>query len=144
MLTEKGFENYCPLNKVVRQWSDRKKTIEEPLFKGYVFVHVSEKMKWQVKDVPGVLNYVYWLGKPAIVQPSEIESIKKFLKEFNDVQVESVPQVNSNVVVTQGVMMNYKGIVLEVLHKRVRVLINSLGIMITATFDMADIEEIKA
>src|SRR5690606_24955857 len=102
------------------------------------------KIKWQVKDVPGVLNYVYWLGKPAIVQPSEIESIKKFLKEFNDVQVESVPQVNSNVVVTQGVMMNYKGIVLEVLHKRVRVLINSVVITITASFDMAEIEEIKA
>lgn len=143
LLTEKGIENYCPLTKVTRQWSDRKKTIEEPLFKGYVFVFVSEKMKWSVRDVSGVLNYVHWLGKPAIVQESEIESIRKFLKEFNEVQVESIPEVNSNVVVRQGVMMNYKGVVLEVLNKRVRVLINSLGLMITATFDIVDIEEIK-
>ncbi len=38
LLSEKGLEAYCPLNKVTRKWSDRMKTVEEPLFKSYVFV----------------------------------------------------------------------------------------------------------
>ena len=79
ILSEKGIENYCPLNRVNRQWSDRKKVILEPLFKGYVFIKVSEARKWEIKSVDGIVNYVYWQGKPAKVRDEEIDKIKKFL-----------------------------------------------------------------
>ena len=49
LLQQKGIEHYCPLNKVTRQWSDRRKIVVEPLFKGYVFVKVSEALKWEIK-----------------------------------------------------------------------------------------------
>jgi transcription antitermination factor NusG len=55
-LSQKGIESYCPLNKVKRKWSDRIKTIEEPLFKSYVFVKVAELEKTDVRFVDGVLN----------------------------------------------------------------------------------------
>ncbi|MFZ9332451.1 MAG: UpxY family transcription antiterminator [Chitinophagaceae bacterium] len=71
-LQQKGIESYCPLNRVKRKWSDRIKTIEEPLFKSYVFVKVEEKEKTEVRYVDGVLNYVYWNGKPAVVKEEEI------------------------------------------------------------------------
>src|SRR5688500_9485049 len=83
-LSKKGIENYCPLNKVERQWSDRKKVIKDPLFKGYVFVKVPEISKWDVKKVDGIINYVYWLGTPAIVNEEEIITIRKFLQEFDN------------------------------------------------------------
>ena len=67
-LVNKGIEAYCPLNKVRRKWSDRMKTIEEPLFKSYVFVKVEDAGMTEVRFVDGVLNYVYWNGKPAIVR----------------------------------------------------------------------------
>src|SRR5580698_5536039 len=86
-LREKGLESYCPLNKVRKKWSDRLKIVEEPLFKSYVFIHISEEDIPQVRMVNGVLNFVYWLGKPAIVRTTEIESIKKFLNEYDDVEV---------------------------------------------------------
>src|SRR3954452_20511264 len=81
-LEEKGIEYYCPLNKVVKQWSDRKKVVLEPLFKSYVFIKVAEEKKWDIKKIPGILNYVYWLGKPAQIREEEIITIKKFLSEF--------------------------------------------------------------
>jgi dTDP-4-amino-4,6-dideoxygalactose transaminase len=72
---------------VLKQWSDRKKIVQEPLFKGYLFIRIAEKEKWDVKLVDGILNYVHWLGKPAVVKESDIENIKKFLQEFDNVQV---------------------------------------------------------
>src|SRR4029077_16112 len=79
ILTRKKVENYCPLNKVLRQWSDRKKIVHEPLFTSYVFVRVSESEIMSLKRINGVTNLVYWLGKPAIIRDSEIETIKMFL-----------------------------------------------------------------
>ena len=56
LLSEKGVENYCPLNKVRRKWSDRVKVVEEPLFKSYVFVRIGENEKWEIKKINGILN----------------------------------------------------------------------------------------
>ena len=48
LLDDKDIVHYCPLNKVTRQWSDRKKVVMEPLFKGYIFVQVTEEKKWEL------------------------------------------------------------------------------------------------
>src|SRR5215211_2634080 len=76
LLTRKQIENYCPLNKVKRQWSDRKKIVMEPLFQSYVFVRVPKNMLTMVRETSGVLNFVYWLQKPAIIRDEEIDLIK--------------------------------------------------------------------
>lgn len=136
LLTEKGIENYCPLNKIVRQWSDRKKVVLEPLFKGYVFVKVVDAQKWDVKKVEGIINYVHWLGRPAIVKEEEIVTIQKFLQEFKEVQVENMPIIkNAQVIVKQGLLMSYKGIVVDVTGNKARVKINSMNVSLTATFE---------
>ncbi len=141
MLQEKGIENYCPINKVTRQWSDRKKVVLEPVFKGYVFVRLQEEKKWQVKEVNGILNFVYFLGKPAKIRDEEIDTIRRFLNEFNDVQVESKGLVvNSEVRIKQGVMMNYHGVVIEVLGNRAVVKIDTLDIQLSAHFDKKNLE----
>lgn len=140
-MLDNGIENYCPINKVTRQWSDRKKIVLEPVFKGYVFVKVEEDKKWQVTKIHGVLNFVYWLGKPAQIRDEEIDLIRKFLHEFNDVQVE--PKgfvVNSEVRIKQGVLMNYQGIVVEVLGNRAVVKINTLDLQLSAHFDKKNLE----
>lgn len=142
-LAEKGIEHYCPLNKVVKQWSDRKKVVMEPLFKGYVFVRVPEVKKWELKQTDGILNYVYWLGKPAVVQPEEIDTIRKFMNEFEQVEVhQSGMDVDDKVLVKQGVMMNYEGIVIEVAGNRAKVRINSMGLELNAVFDRKNLEPV--
>jgi transcription antitermination factor NusG len=143
ILDTKGIENYCPVNKVVKQWSDRKKVILEPIFKGYVFVKVEEQKKWDVKRIDGILNYVYWLGKPAAIREEEIITIKKFLHEFSDVSVAQIGlEVNQKVRIKQGVLMNYEGILLELSGSRAFVKIESMGLQLSAHFDKKNLENI--
>ena len=142
LLEEKGIVNYCPLNKVIKQWSDRKKLILEPLFKSYVFVRVEESAKWDLKKISGVLNFVYWLGKPAKIKDEEIETIRKFLNEFSDVKITELPslQINSKVRVKQGVLMNYQGVLVEISGNRAKVNIQSMGVQLSAQFDKKNLE----
>lgn len=145
LLEEQGIENYCPLNKVVKQWSDRKKVVMEPIFKSYVFVRVPEDEKWELRKVEGVLNFVFWLGKPAIVRDEEIYTIRKFLNEFAEVKVEEIAkiQVNKRVRVKQGLMMNYEGILIEVYGSRAKVRIETMGLQLSAQFDRKNLEPVS-
>lgn len=134
LLTEKGIESYCPLNKVRRKWSDRIKLVEEPLFKSYVFVKIDEAQRTEVRMTHGVINFVYWNSKPAIVKEKEIEAIKRFLNEHENVEVRPI-QLNDEVVVVGGPLMEQKGKVLDVKNKMVKVLIESLGYQLIAHID---------
>lgn len=143
LLTERATEHYCPLIKVVRQWSDRKKVVMEPVFKGYVFVHVTTLQLWDTLKVPGVVNVVRHLGKPAIIREEEIDTIKKFLNEFHDVEVNNTDVAeNSKVRIRKGVLMNYEGIVIEVFGNRAIVKIDSLGLQLSAHFDKNNLERV--
>lgn len=125
----------------MKQWSDRKKIILEPLFKGYVFVRIPESMKWDMKNIDGILNYVYWLGKPAIVKEEEIDTIRKFLQEFKDIEVvDKQLSVHSKVLIKQGVFMNFNGIIIEVIGNKAKVNIESMGIQLSAVFDKKNLE----
>jgi transcription antitermination factor NusG len=140
-LEVKGIVVYCPLNKVVKQWSDRKKIVLEPLFKGYVFVQVSEEERLKVSQTDGVVNFVYWNKKPAVVRQEEIEIIQRFLSEFSDVEVESPHlDINQKVIIKNGVLVNYQGIVMEVLGNKAKVMIESLGLKLSATIDKKNLE----
>lgn len=133
LLQEKGLTCYCPLNKVRRQWSDRIKTIEEPLFKSYVFVHVTEAEMAGVRMTNGVVNYVYWLGKPAVIRDRDIENLRKFLNEYD--RLEAVPialEENDRVLIDEGLFMNKEATVVKVLRKKVLLRIESLGYSIIA------------
>lgn len=136
-MLRRGLESYCPLNKVRKKWSDRFKIIEEPLFKSYVFVKVSEDEKSGVRYIDGVVNFVYWLGRPARVQEDEIERIKRFLNDFTEVQVEqlSVPKPGDKVVITSGLLMEQEGIVISTDKKRIEIRIDSLGCKLVAQVD---------
>jgi len=136
ILAQKGIESYCPLNKVRRKWSDRIKTIDEPLFKSYVFVKVSDDQRTSVRMTNGVVNFVYWNGKPAIIKEKEIQTIKRFLDEFENIQVVKIDfEPEERVRVIAGPMMDQEGKVIEIKNKTVKVCIDSLGYMLVAYID---------
>ena len=60
----------------IKQWSDRKKKVEIPLINSYVFVNIEDKNRNIVFEVSGVVRYLFWLGKPAVIQEQEIEALK--------------------------------------------------------------------
>ena len=128
LLSKTDVEYYCPLNKVVKQWSDRKKVVEEPLFTSYVFVRVDAKMQTMVRPIDGVVNFVYWLGKPAVIKDEEIELIKRFLNEYSNVRLERTRvSVNDNVKILNGPFMEFEAKVTKVNSKTVTVILPSLG-----------------
>ncbi len=136
LLTEQGFESYCPLNKVRRKWSDRMKLVEEPLFKSYVFVKVNDEDRTVVRMTPGVINFVYWNGKPAVVKEKEINTIKSFLNEYENVEVKPMAvEMNQRVRITAGPLMDQQGEVIGLNRKTVKVAIDSLGYLLVAYID---------
>ncbi|MDB5110796.1 MAG: NusG antitermination factor [Mucilaginibacter sp.] len=139
-LNKINIENYCPLNKVLKQWSDRKKLVEEPLFTSYVFVKVSQKQMNSIRLVYGVVNFVCWLGKPAVILASEIELIKKFLSEHNNVKLERVIlNINDRVKIIQGPFMEMEGSIVALKKRKVKVLIPSLRYIMTAEIEKEDV-----
>lgn len=140
LFAEKGLVSYCPLNKVRKRWSDRIKLVEEPLFKSYVFVQVNEEDQQKVRMINGVLNFVYWNGKPAIVKESEIDTIRKFLNEYSDVEVKPMNlQANQAVMVKRGLLMNNTGRIRRLMNNKVEVLIESLGYTLVASLEKSNI-----
>lgn len=136
LLTEKGFESYCPLNKVKRKWSDRIKIVEEPLFKSYVFVKVAEDDRSEVRMTSGAINFVYWNGKPAVIKEKEIAAIRRFLNEYENVEARPMDvKVNQRVRIINGTFMDQEGKVLELRHKTAKVAIDSLGYILVAHID---------
>jgi transcription antitermination factor NusG len=136
LLLQKDIEVYCPLNKVKRKWSDRIKTIEEPLFKSYVFVKINDEERASVRMTNGVVNFVYWNGKPAVIKEKEIQTIKRFLDEYENVQaVKMELAAGDRVQVIAGPMMDKEGKILEVKNKTAKLCIDSLGYLLIAYID---------
>jgi len=143
-LEQRNIEHYCPLNKIQRQWSDRKKIIEEPLFSSYVFVRICERERADVRMADGVINFVYWLQKPAVVKIEEIEAIKRFMNEYTDVKLEKRPiNINDKVRVMNGPLMQREGNVVEVKSKTVKVFLPSLGYAMVAEVQNTNVEIIS-
>jgi transcription antitermination factor NusG len=140
LLCEKGMEAYCPLNRVRKKWSDRVKWVEEPLFKSYVFVKLEEVEQTQVRFINGVVNFVYWLGKPAIIKDKEIEIIRKFLNEYDEVWAEPVGlQKDAKVTIRRGAFMDKEAKIVKVLNNKVQVIIESIGYSLMAVIDKSNL-----
>lgn len=137
VLEQKGIECWCPLRKIEKQWSDRKKIIEEPLFTSYVFVNIDESEKTPVLMTDGILNFVYFVGKPAVIRDEEIDIIKKYLSEKQaSVSVQSLNSLDENtrIKVNHGVFMDTTGTVLKGGKKKVFVKLESLDQVMIVEF----------
>ena len=80
-LTEQGIEVFLPLQRKLRQWSDRKKWVEMPLISGYLFVRISRKEYDKVLQSNYVVTYVRFEGSAAIIPDQQIEYLKMMLKQ---------------------------------------------------------------
>ncbi|UBM58068.1 UpxY family transcription antiterminator [Marinilongibacter aquaticus] len=103
---------FCPCIRKVKQWSDRKKVVDEPLFKSYVFVRLKETEKRKVYEAPGVVGFVNWLNKPAIVRESEIANIKEMLCDYahQEIEVEEFSP-EDRIEIKSGPLQNQQGLV---------------------------------
>ena len=132
-LQEMKLEVFCPSITELRQWSDRKKKVISPLFKSYVFVNLKEQERNLVFDVPGVVRYLFWLGKPAIVRDKEIETIRKWTEddEIEDLQIDHLTP-GDKLTINSGTFKEQQAIIKEIGNKRMKLLLPSLGCTVNA------------
>ena len=78
-LEKKGFEIFLPLLRARKKWSDRKKWVEFPLFKSYLFARTTNDDRISLVNTPGLVKVVMFGGRNAIVRESSIDAIKLML-----------------------------------------------------------------
>ena len=109
-----GVGSFLPLRKVMRQWADRKKMIEQPLFPGYLFVYVNERERIQALESQGAVKYVEFGGELAVVSETTIESLKIAARKPEDVRAEeSALKLGDPIVVSHGPLAGMRGRLME-------------------------------
>lgn len=128
-LIEKGIECFCPVKRIARKWSDRIKTIEEPLFKSYVFVKINDNDRKNVRMTAGVLNFANQKGKPVIIKEKHILEIQELIirKANIDVIRQELPDFSN------ATHINGHNKELKIIH------LESLGYLLHATLDKKDL-----
>ena len=119
-----------------------KKIIEEPLFRSYVFVKIDKEEHSKVLGTIGVVNFLYFEKKPAIIRDNEIETIRKYLGLANaSIQVVNMTNLpaQTKVSINQGLFMGQKGEVIRSGKKTVFVQLQSINMMMMVEFKLAEI-----
>lgn len=127
-LDEKEIENYLPLIKTLKIWSDRKKWIQEPLFKSYIFVHVDRQEFIPALQTPGAVKYVSFENKAVSIPPLQIEAVKTFIESGEDLQSD-IPdiKIGDRVLIIRGSLKGLEGTLVKYHQKhRVRIMIDGI------------------
>lgn len=115
LLRQKGITVYLPLQVTLRQWSDRKKKVEEPLFKSYLFVCITLAMeRIPVLETQGVVKFVRIGQEVPVIRPQIIEAIQMALHHYPDMEVESSTlQPSDTVKIVSGPLHGFTGTIVE-------------------------------
>jgi transcription antitermination factor NusG len=146
-LLQQGFDSWCPVEKKERYWTDRKKIIYVPLFRSYVFVKASKEDYTKILSTIGVVNFLYFEKKPAIIRDVEINEIKKYLGLATpNTSIEIVDLTNlppqTKVAINQGLFMNRRGEVIKASKQNVFVRLESLNLVMIVEFKPHEVSPI--
>ncbi|MEO6452921.1 MAG: transcription termination/antitermination NusG family protein [Ginsengibacter sp.] len=137
----KKIECYFPLNRVIKNHNISNNITNEPLFASYIFVKVTERQLLEVRKASGVVSLVCWLGKPVIINELEINSIKRFLNDHINVSVEKI--MPGNLIINREEIAEEDS-QRQMMHKKVSVALPSIGYIITAEVETANIRIISS
>ncbi len=142
-LRQKSLEVYCPMRKTKRKWSDRYKWVEEPLFRSYCFVRLADKDRSEVFGVPGVVRYLFWLGKPAIVRDEEIEGLQEMLRNFDHDHIALREfDVHDRIKVKGGALDKLEGEIVEKRGSKLQVFMEALQVVVFVDLRSANVERV--
>ena len=114
-LEKKGFKTFLPLQRTLKQWSDRKKWVEEPLFKSYIFIETElEKNYYDILNTPGIVKFINFEKKPVVVNYKEIETIRLLLGYKEGIEAtEEVFEIGQIVEVIAGPLLGLSGLLVQ-------------------------------
>ena len=145
LFEKKGVESSLPLVKTTRQWSDRKKKVEIPLFRGYVFVRIDiGKDKLNILKTDGVVKFIGIRSNPSRIPDEQIHWVHMMVEESDTVQSEKEIPVGQKVSVTAGPFKGIEGVVLRSGNRsRLVILIESIMYAVSVKINPNYVEEIK-
>jgi transcription antitermination factor NusG len=130
-LSAMGITNYCPTITLIKQYSDRKKKVIKPLLSSYVMVELEDKERHKVFACNGIVRYLFFLGKPAVVPASDIKIMQDHLiGVYNDFKVTTL-SVGDSHKITEGPFSGVTGKVVETNNTKVKLELACLGMQIT-------------
>jgi transcriptional antiterminator RfaH len=128
-LNNLGIKAYCPVKEEIKQWTDRKKKILVPLLPSMVLVNLEEKERNTVFEISGVIRYMFWLGKHAIVKDFEVEFLRSLLSKNNIISQKTMTlKVGENINVPG--LENQTGIIKKISNNQIWVVLKKLGYVI--------------
>jgi len=137
LLTKKKIESYCPMIGTMKQ----KKIVYQPLFPCYIFICVPEGKMKTINQTKGVINFLYWLDKPVVIKNDEIEAIKQFVHDHENIQLEKIEKtINNHKPAADRSLVTIEERMIPVKNKTVKILNTSLGFSIIAEVDEATAE----
>lgn len=145
ILTKKGIRNYLPVNNIVGLNAGNKKPGKEILFSCYVFVYITEPEVGLVKNIPGMVNFLYWMAKPAVIQREEIEAVQQLTSGYHNIRVEkSVVNINDAIRIIDEPIISFKENSASVKFHTLKIVLPSLGYTMIAERDKVNDEALQS
>ena len=132
VLAKKGIDAYCPLTRIGVYTGFGKKTNWQPLFPSFVFVHITEAQFAAIRQANDVINFMYWLGRPAMIPEAEIKSVQQFTSVYSNLKVEKTSIVRNAVPVRNESIEDSLGDTATTQKIKIKLSLPSLGFTLIA------------
>ena len=135
-----GYTVYCPTQRMKKRWSDRWKWIEQPLFTSHIFIQIEPERRDAVYFVPGFVRFLFWLKRPAEVRPKEIETLKRWLIDFDHEAISIQPlATGSHVTVKSGPLQGREATVLEQRGTKLELYLEDLQVKVSVDLSKTEL-----
>lgn len=139
LLQYKGYQSFLPTYKVRRKWSDRVKTLDMPLFQGYVFCRSCDEAVGLIVGTPQVIRIVGFGGKPSPIEDVEIDALRRISTSDTASEPCSYLRIGERVQIKSGPLAGITGILMQIKNQR-RLVISIDAIMKSVSVDVGSIE----
>jgi transcriptional antiterminator RfaH len=131
-LAEDGINVYCPTYISIRKWSDRRKKVELTVFTSYLFVCVDKADYATVLKDPGVLNYVFHVGKPAVISNTDIERLQRFLGDIpsDERPIVRTLEIGEKARIQQGPLAGLEGLIKDQSRHKAFLVLDKLNLIV--------------
>lgn len=146
LLEAKGIQVYCPVQKVVKQWSDRKKKVTEAVFPSFLFVQLEQyhQDKVTVLTTAGAVRFLWWLSQPAVVRDEEIAAIRTYLGTYSSVQLldRQLWQTGKEITLHAGPFKGQKAVINTIRNNKAYLELPAFGWQLVADLPINSLSEL--
>lgn len=131
---QKHFTVFCPIKSEKRKWSDRVKVVDTPILPGYVFFQGDESDRLAILQDSQVIRSVFWNGKPAVIYDYEVKALRQLISEYSEFEMRPL-RAGEKAKIVSGPLENQAGSITEVKGDKVRLRLDSLGVVLEARLE---------